>query len=50
MLVQGKSARIDDLAVMIRSLVKEELKIGVEIRYGPRPKGVLLGGYADTEE
>ena len=44
----GKPTRIDDLAVMIKNLVREELGIDVEIKYGPRPKGDPLGGYADT--
>jgi nucleoside-diphosphate-sugar epimerase len=46
----GRPTKIDDLAVMIKNLVKEELKIDVEIRYGSRPKGDPLGGYADTEK
>jgi UDP-glucose 4-epimerase/dTDP-L-rhamnose 4-epimerase len=46
----GKPTRIDDLAVMIRNIVKEKLGIDVEIRYGSRPKGDPLGGYADTEK
>jgi len=43
-----RPTRIDDLAVMVKNLVKEELGVDVEIRYGPRPKGDPLGGYADT--
>lgn len=46
----GRPTRIDELAVMIRNLVKEELGIDVEIRYGSRPKGDPIGGYADTEK
>jgi UDP-glucose 4-epimerase/dTDP-L-rhamnose 4-epimerase len=46
----GKPTRIDDLAIIIKSLVKEELGIDIEIKYGPRPKGDPLGGYADTEK
>jgi len=46
----GKPTRIDDLAIIIKSLVKEELGIDFEIKYGPRPKGDPLGGYADTEK
>jgi UDP-glucose 4-epimerase/dTDP-L-rhamnose 4-epimerase len=45
----GKPTRIDDLAIMIKNLVREELGIDVEIKYGSRPKGDPLGGYADTE-
>jgi UDP-glucose 4-epimerase/dTDP-L-rhamnose 4-epimerase len=46
----GKPTRIDDLAIMIKNLVKERLGINVEIKYSPRPKGDPLGGYADTEK
>jgi len=46
----GKPTIIDHLAEMARNLVKEELGIDVEIKYGPRPKGDPLGGYADTEK
>lgn len=44
----GRPTRIDDLAVMVKNLVKEELGIDVEVKYSPRPKGDPLGGYADT--
>ena len=46
----GKPTRIDDLAIMIKNLVKERLGINVEIKYGSRPRGDPLGGYADTEK
>jgi UDP-glucose 4-epimerase/dTDP-L-rhamnose 4-epimerase len=46
----GKPTRIDDLAIIVKSLVKDELGIDIEIKYGPRPKGDPLGGYSDTEK
>jgi nucleoside-diphosphate-sugar epimerase len=46
----GRPTRVDDLAVMIKKLVKEELGFDVEIKYGPRPKGDPLGGFADTSK
>jgi UDP-glucose 4-epimerase/dTDP-L-rhamnose 4-epimerase len=46
----GKPTRVDDLAVMIRELVKEELGFDIEVKYGPRPKGDPSGGYADTSK
>ena len=44
----GIPTRIDDLAEKVKTLVKEKTGIDVEVRYGPRPKGDPLGGYADT--
>ncbi|MEM2562253.1 MAG: nucleotide sugar epimerase, partial [Candidatus Bathyarchaeia archaeon] len=44
----GRPTRIDDLAQKIRNLVKEETGKDIEIKYGPRPKGDPIGGYADT--
>lgn len=46
----GKPTKIDDLALMIKTMVKERLGIDVEIRYGQRPKGDPMGGYADVEK
>jgi UDP-glucose 4-epimerase/dTDP-L-rhamnose 4-epimerase len=46
----GRPTRVDDLAVTIRELVKEELGFYVEIKYGPRPRGDPLGGYADISK
>jgi UDP-glucose 4-epimerase/dTDP-L-rhamnose 4-epimerase len=46
----GRPTRVDDLAVMIRELAKEELGFDVEIKYGPRPRGDPLGGYADISK
>ncbi|MEM2704803.1 MAG: NAD-dependent epimerase/dehydratase family protein [Candidatus Bathyarchaeia archaeon] len=43
----GKPTSVDDLALKIKNLVKELLKIDIEIKYGPRPKGDPMGGYAD---
>jgi len=39
----GKATTIKDLAIMIKKLVRD-----VPYKYGPRPKGDPLGGYADT--
>jgi len=46
----GRPTRIDDLAIIIRNMVKETLNFDVEVKYGPRPKGDPLGGYADTSK
>ena len=46
----GRPTRIDDLAKIIREMVKERLSIDVEVKYGPRPRGDPLGGYADTSK
>jgi UDP-glucose 4-epimerase/dTDP-L-rhamnose 4-epimerase len=46
----GRPTRVDDLAVMVRELAKEELGFDVEIKYGPRPRGDPLGGYADISK
>jgi len=46
----GRPTRVDDLAVMVRNLVKEELNFDVQIEYGPRPKGDPMGGYADISK
>ncbi len=46
----GRPMRIDDLALMISNIVNEQLGIQVEIKYGPRPKGDPLGGYADIRK
>jgi len=39
----GKATTIKDLAIMVKRLVRD-----VPYKYGPRPKGDPLGGYADT--
>jgi UDP-glucose 4-epimerase/dTDP-L-rhamnose 4-epimerase len=46
----GKPTRIDDLAIMIKDMVRKALNIDIEVKYGPRPKGDPLGGYADTSK
>ena len=43
----GRPTKIEDLAQKVRDLVREKLGIGVEIKYGLRPKGDPMGGYAD---
>ncbi|MBO3768617.1 MAG: NAD-dependent epimerase/dehydratase family protein [Candidatus Brockarchaeota archaeon] len=44
----GRPTRIDVLTQKIGDLVKKEASKNVEIKYGPRPKGDPIGGYADT--
>jgi len=46
----GKPTRIDELALIVKTLVKEVVGAEVEVKYGPRPRGDPLGGYADTEK
>jgi nucleoside-diphosphate-sugar epimerase len=41
----GKATTIKELAIMVKKVVRD-----VPYRYGPRPKGDPLGGYADTSK
>jgi len=46
----GVPTRVDQLAEMVKSLVRDRLAIEVKTEIGPRPKGDPRGGYADVRK